>query len=108
MTAEPELHVESGKPHGLEPMRYIQIGVALAVITVIELAASLWIDLGAALIPLLIVMSAIKFYIVVAFYMHLRFEPALLTRLFIGSFVLGSLVLLALITLFWFDVTDIV
>lgn len=29
-------------------------------------------------------------------------------RLFMGSFALGSLVLLALITLFWSDLTDIV
>ncbi len=108
MAAEPEQHVESTETHGLEPMRYVQIGIALAVITVLELAASLWLELGDALIPALIVMSAIKFYIVVAFYMHLHFESALLMRLFMGSFALGSLVLLALITLFWGDLTDIV
>ena len=108
MAGESEQHVESGEAHGLEPMRYVQIGVALGVITVVELAASLWVELGDALIPLLIVLSAIKFYVVVAFYMHLRFESVLLTRLFVLSLVLGSLVLLALITLFWGDPTDIV
>lgn len=108
MADESQHGVDTVEIHGLEPSRYIQLGVLLAVITVVELGASLWVDLGDALIPVLIVLSAVKFVLVVAYFMHLRFEPILLTRLFIASFTLGTCVLLALITLFWGDLTDIV
>jgi cytochrome c oxidase subunit IV len=94
--------------HGLEPRQYIVIGVVLTVITVVELIASLWDDgdaLGDALIPVLLILSAVKFAAVVAFFMHLRFDSPLFTRIFVGSLGLGAAVLLALISLFWNDLT---
>ena len=106
MTMHTEHEVE--EQHGLQPMQYVWIGVALTIITIVELAASLGPDLGDALIPILVVLSAVKFVVVVAFYMHLRFEHRLLWQVFAGSFALGGFVLLALITLFWTDITDII
>ncbi len=100
-----EQHVE--EQHGLEPMQYVWIGLALAIITFVELAFSLWIDIGDALIPVLIFLSAVKFVAVVAFFMHLYFEDKLLTRIFAGSFLLAGGVLITLISLFWNDVTDL-
>ena len=104
------MHTDQGveEEHGLQPMQYVWIGVALTLITVAELAASLWFELGAALIPLLLFLSAVKFVVVVAFYMHLRFEHKLLMQVFTGSFLLAGGVLIALIALFWTDITDIV
>ncbi len=93
--------------HGLRPRQYILIGIALTIITFVELAASLWVNLGAALIPLLIVLSAVKFVVVVAFFMHLYFEPKILTRVFAGSFFLAGGVMIALLALFWNDITDL-
>ena len=98
-------HVE--EPHGLTPGQYVGIGIALTIITIVELGASLWVDLGDWLIPVLIVLSAVKFVAVVAFFMHLYFEPKLLTRVFTGSFLLASGVLIALLALFWTDITDL-
>ena len=97
----------SEERHGLTPWQYVAIGVALTVITIVELGASLWVDLGDALIPVLIVLSAVKFVAVVAFFMHLYFEPGLLTRLFSGSFLLAAAVLVSLMVLFGTDVTDL-
>lgn len=108
MTNETEHETIAEESHGLEPMQYIQIGIGLGVITFAELAASLWFDLGNALIPILFVLSAVKFAIVVAFFMHLRFDSGLFTRMFVGAFVLAAFVLIALISLFWTDATDIV
>ena len=104
------MHSDHGaeEEHGLQPMQYVWIGVLLTAITVGELAASLWVDLGNALIPLLLILSAIKFVIVVAFYMHLKFEHRLLSQVFTGSFLLAGGVLIALIALFWTDITDII
>jgi cytochrome c oxidase subunit 4 len=101
----PDQHVE--EEHGLKPMQYVWIGLALAIITFIELWASLWVDLGSALIPVLVFFSAVKFIVVVAFFMHLYFEPRILTHLFAGSFVLASGVMIGLLSLFWNDITDL-
>ena len=94
--------------HGLQPLQYVWIGIALTIITVVELGASLWVDLGDLLIPVLLVLSAVKFVAVVAFFMHLRFEHRLLTQVFTGSFLLAGGVLIALLALFWTDITSIV
>ena len=99
---------EAAEEHGLNPWQYVQIGVVLTVITVVELAISLWVDVGRAMVPMLIVLSAVKFAGVVAFYMHLRFDSPLFTRIFVGSLALGAGVLLALFTLFGTDITDAV
>lgn len=101
-------HTPAPEEHGLNPWQYVQIGVVLTVITVVELAISLWIDVGGALVPMLIVLSAVKFAGVVAFYMHLRFDSPLFTRIFVGSLALGAGVLLALIALFGTDITGAV
>ena len=83
--------------------QYILIGILLTVITIVELAASYTPGLGVLLIPILVVLSGIKFAIVVAYFMHLRFEDALLTRLFVFGFVLAGAILIALLALFWGD-----
>lgn len=100
-------HAPHAEQHGLTPRQYVGLGIALTVITIVELGASLWVDLGDLLIPVLIVLSAVKFVAVVAFFMHLYFEPQLLTRVFVGSFVLATGVLIALLALFWTDITDL-
>ena len=46
----------AGEQHGLTPRQYIGLGLALTVITIVELGASLWVDLGDLLIPVLIVL----------------------------------------------------
>ncbi len=84
--------------------QYLLIGLLLTLITVVELFAS-YSDIGSLLIPILIVLSAVKFAVVVAYFMHLRFEDALLTRLFVLGFVLAGSILIALIALFWTDST---
>ena len=48
-------------------------------------------------------LSAVKFAVVIAYFMHLRFEDALLTRIFVVGFVLASAILISLLALFWTD-----
>ena len=57
------------------------------------------------MVPVLLILSGVKFATVVAYFMHLRFESGLLTRLFTGSFLLGAFVLTALALLFWNNAT---
>ena len=89
--------------HGLNPRQYILIGLGLTVITLIELGVSYSPFPRALMISVLIILSAFKFAVVAAYFMHLRFESGLMTRVFVGSFVLATLILLALLSLFWGD-----
>ena len=97
-------HSEHAAPqqHGLTPRQYLLIGAVLTVITVIELWIS-YSPLGGLILPLLLVLSAVKFAIVVAYFMHLRFESGLMARIFVGSLILATLILFALLALFWGD-----
>ncbi len=93
----------SGESHGLNPRQYTVVFVVLTVITVIELVFS-YSGLGkASLMVVLFPLSALKFGIVVALFMHLRFDSPFFTKMFLGPLVLASLVLLALIGLGGYD-----
>jgi cytochrome c oxidase subunit 4 len=88
---------------------YVIIGIVLTVVTAVELWASYNAHiLGGALIPVLLVLSAFKFAVVVAMFMHLRFENPFLTRVFACGLILATCIMLALITLFWNNDTDAV
>ncbi|PCI29132.1 MAG: cytochrome C oxidase subunit IV [SAR324 cluster bacterium] len=83
---------------------YIKIAVLLAVITAIEVAYPYLTEdikgLHQLYMPILGGLSAIKFFIVVAYYMHLKFDPAVLKRIFAFSLSLAVLFVSALLLLF--------
>ena len=81
--------------------RYIVIAVILAVITAAEVAAS-YIDLGPVFIPLLLFMMAIKFFVVVSYFMHLKFDNNVFKRLFYTGLFLAMFVYLAALLTFRF------
>lgn len=51
-------------------------------------------------VPVLLIMSAVKFGIVVLFYMHLRYDSKLFRLLFTGPLMLAIIILFALMFLF--------
>ena len=72
---------------------YVRIAAILAAITALEVA-TYYVDLGALFLPSLLIMMAVKFYIVVSFFMHLRYENKMFswvfyTGLFLAIFVYG-------------------
>jgi cytochrome c oxidase subunit 4 len=80
------------------PKEYIRIGVVLAVLTAIEVAASYTID-GALLIASLLGLALIKFVIVVMWFMHLRFDDRRYARFFVMGVALAvTLYLVVLLT----------
>ncbi len=96
-------HGHSSESHGLNPRQYVVVFVVLTVITIVELFAS-YSGLGrVGLMVVLFPLSALKFVIVVALFMHLRFDSPFFTKMFLGPLVLAALVLLALITLGDYD-----
>ncbi len=72
------------------PLEYIKIGTILAVITAVEVAVYYIEALEDVLIPILIVLSALKFSMVVMWFMHLRFDNRLFSGLFVGGLMLAA------------------
>ncbi len=79
---------------------YIQIAIVLAVLTAMEVAWPYLIDDGPVLMWPLLVVMAIKFAMIAAFFMHLRFDNKILTRIFYsGLFLAVGVYVIALTTM---------
>ena len=82
--------------------QYKWVALILTVITVIEV----WVYYIPAFVetrlfvPSLLVMSAVKFAIVVLFYMHLRYDHKLFRALFTGPLIIAVSTLIGLLFLF--------
>lgn len=86
-------HPEGGE-HGAHPTdkQYMLIALILAVITGIEVTVSYTKGLGDASNPLLLALAAIKFFMVVAYFMHLKFDNRVLRRFLITGIILAAVV----------------
>jgi cytochrome c oxidase subunit 4 len=82
--------------------QYKWVALWLFVITVLEVWAYYIPAFVAskAFVPTLLIMSAVKFTIVVMFYMHLKYDHALFRKLFTGPLVIAGLTLVAFLFLF--------
>jgi cytochrome c oxidase subunit 4 len=77
------------------------VALILTVITVLEVWAYYVPSLvaGPLFVPLLLIMSAAKFAIVVMFYMHLRYDHKLFRALFTGPLAIAVVTLIGLLFL---------
>lgn len=83
--------------------KYIKIALILGVLTALEVGTYyIEEELGAALIPILMAMMIVKFWIVAAFFMHLRFDSKLFSRVFVAGVILSVAVYVAMIATFEF------
>jgi len=80
---------------------YINVAVALTILTTLEVA-SLYIPgiPNWLLVTALIVMAGLKFFLVVGFFMHLRYDSSVMRALFVGPLFIAILIILALMALF--------
>lgn len=80
---------------------YIIVAILLGLITAIEVA-TLYIPgvPNGLLVSSLLIMSAIKFVLVVGFFMHLKYDHNIMRSFFIGPLILAILIILALMALF--------
>lgn len=69
--------------------KYVQIAAILAVITAVEVAIYYVEALSDYLVPLLILLSVVKFFLVVGYFMHLKFDSKLLTWTFAAAMVVS-------------------
>ena len=94
MTDQPQAHAEHASIG-----TYVKVAVILTVVTALEFSVIYIRALTPILVPLLLVLSAGKFALVVLFFMHLRYDSRALTILFAGPLLLASGIAIALMTL---------
>jgi cytochrome c oxidase subunit 4 len=101
-------HATEHAPFPERAWEYVRIGLVLFVITAMEVGAYELAHRPAApaheffkssLIPVLIVLSAIKFWLVAMFYMHLKWDGKLLKGIFSFSLLIAAVVIVALMVL---------
>jgi cytochrome c oxidase subunit 4 len=80
---------------------YVNVAIVLAIITAVEVATLYipgipnWLLVGS-----LLVMSALKFYLVVGFFMHLKYDHQIMRALFVGPLIIAIAIILAVMALF--------
>jgi cytochrome c oxidase subunit 4 len=89
--------VHTGHP---TPFTYFKVAMTLAAITAAEVGVFYIEDLGHGIIPILVVLSGVKFALVAMFYMHLQFDSRLFSVLFFGGLALAASIAVALMGLF--------
>jgi cytochrome c oxidase subunit 4 len=101
---EPAMATHASEPgeDGAHPTDalYIKVAMILAAITAVEVAVSYWKRLGAGGPPILLILAAIKFSMVAAYFMHLKFDHAWLRRLFLTGIILAAIVYTIVFLLF--------
>ena len=97
-----EAHVSGEVHHHPGWSTYWKVALILTIITVGEVWAYYVPSFVASrgFVPTLLILSALKFFIVVAFYMHLKYDHKLFRVLFTGPLLIASLTLIALLFLF--------
>ena len=91
---------DPGYSHGFTDRQYVQVALILAVITAMEVYASYADWLGSAFIPLLLFLMVIKFFSVILYFMHLKFDAKIFGWLFYAG--LGLAIGVYIITLLTF------
>jgi cytochrome c oxidase subunit 4 len=82
------------------PAFYWAIGGILTVITAVEVALFYIPFMAVVLVPILLLLSAAKFLLVVMFFMHLRFDSRIFSGLFMAGMALAIFMTAALVVLY--------
>lgn len=105
-------HTETTGPHATDAQAhehahpdwstYKWVALVLTIITVVEVWVYYIPQFVASrlFVPSLLLMSALKFVIVVMFYMHLKYDAKLFRALFIGPLIVAVITVIALLFLF--------
>jgi len=80
---------------------YVRVAAILVMITLIEVGFFYVPAFQAVLVPVLLVLSAVKFALVVMFYMHLKFDNRFFAFLFGGPLLLALAVIVSLLFIFY-------
>jgi len=92
-------HREEAHAHP-QSREYVTIAVVLAAITMAEVLVYYQPAVRPFIVPILLVLSTVKFSLVAMFFMHLKFDNRLFTVMFSGGLALAIAVLIALLAIF--------
>jgi cytochrome c oxidase subunit 4 len=87
--------------HGMSTRGYVNIAIILAAITALEVS-TYYVDFGPLFLPSLLVMMVVKFFMVVSYFMHLKFDNKIFSRLFYAGLFLAVGVYVAALSTFHF------
>ena len=87
--------------HGMSTRGYINIALILAAITALEVS-TYYVDFGLLFLPSLLIMMVVKFFIVVSYFMHLKFDNKLFSWMFYAGLFLAVGVYVAALATFHF------
>ena len=79
---------------------YVWIGAILTVITIVEVLIYDIEALAGVIVPLLLVLSGLKFVLVVMFYMHLKMDSRIFSSVFFAPMALAVFLVIALFVLY--------
>ena len=106
-SAEPDAehaeHEHEGHEHPSD-WAYVKIALILAAITAVEVVTyfETVFNWGSFLIPSLVLMMVVKFWLVATWFMHLKFDNPIFYKMFVGGLVLAVGVYVATLTAFEF------
>lgn len=91
---------ETSPAHGAGPRTYLVVAAFLLAITVMEVWIFYVPALARVLVPILLILSTLKFTLVAMFYMHLKFDHTWFSYLFVGPLIIAIGLAVALLWLF--------
>ena len=102
-------HAQTSEEHVVDPhlhehpspRKYVNVAIILAIVTALEVAIYYVTALADLLVPLLILFAVIKFVMVGAYFMHLKFDSKTFRRFFVTGIVLAFLVFGVVLRLFF-------
>ena len=97
--SQPHASAPGEQPHPTAAL-YLRVATVLVLLTVIEVGVFYVPAFKPVLVPVLLVLSAVKFTLVVMFYMHLKMDNRFFTFLFGGPLLLATGMLVGLMFLF--------
>ena len=90
--------------HGLTDRGYVKIAIILAIMTGMEVGLSYAGLPGSVFMPALLILMVAKFWTVVSYFMHLKFDNPIFSKLFYTGLFLALFVFtVALLTFRFFD-----
>jgi cytochrome c oxidase subunit 4 len=93
-------HHAVAESHHPTANQYLVIALILTILTVGEIGVYYVQALQPILVPLLLILSFLKFVLVAAYYMHLHFDDRVFAVLFVFPLMLACLILASLTMLF--------
>ena len=87
------------EPHATN-RTYMGVAAVLAVLTALEVMVFFLPSVQPVLVPLLLVLMAAKFALVVMFFMHLKFDANIFSGLFVGPLIIAAVIIISMIFLY--------